>query len=134
MQELITVLIADDNGHMRKSLQVILSPVENIRIVAEAKNGTEAITLTEKHQPDIILMDINMSPVNGFEAARKILKQNPSAKIIALSLHSATTYCRNMIRIGAKGYVCKSAPYKEIIDAILEVAAGKNYVDKSIKQ
>jgi len=132
MQQPITVLIADDNPLMRESLRIILAAQHYLHLVAEAANGEEAIELAENHQPDIILMDINMSPVNGFEATRKILKKFPSMKIIGLSLHTEVSYCRNMLRLGARGYVAKSSPYEEIIFAIREVAAGKKYIDKRL--
>ncbi len=128
----ITILIADDNFHIRKSLQILLEPFENMRLVGEAKNGEEAIALAAELSPDIILIDINMSPVNGFEATRKIIKQNPFVRIIALSLNNEVSYCRNMLRLGARGYVTKSSPCNEIITAITEVAAGGKYIDKNI--
>jgi len=132
MAKQITVLIADDNRHVRESLRVLLSPLENMLLIGEAKNGEEAIALATEHLPDIILMDINMSPVNGFEATRKILKLFPAIKIIGLSLHKEPAYCRNLMRLGAKGYVTKSSPYEEIIIAVKEVAAGGKYIDKEI--
>jgi two-component system, NarL family, invasion response regulator UvrY len=132
MQKPITILIADDNRHMRESLRIVLSPLENIKILAEASNGEEAMNYFIEHRPDIVLLDINMTPVNGFEAARKILKQDPEAKIIALSLHRSVSYCRNMFRIGAKGYVIKSSPYKELLEAIQIVASGNKFIDKNI--
>lgn len=132
MPKLITVLIADDNALMRESLQILLEPYEHIQLVGKARNGEEAIALAEELTPDIILIDINMSPVNGFEATRKIIKKNPAVKIIGLSLHREISYCRNMMRLGARGYVTKSSSPGEIITAINEVAAGKKYIDKNI--
>lgn len=132
MHKPITVLIADDNFHMRESLQVLLGQQENMRVVGEACNGDEAIAFATELEPDIILMDINMAPVNGFEATRKILKNNPEVKIIGLSMHTQISYCRNMMRLGARGYVTKSAPYQEIVTAINEVAAGGKYIDKNL--
>lgn len=125
-------MIADDNYHIRESLQVLIEPHEELKLVGEAKNGEEAIALAAELQPDIVLIDINMSPVNGFEATRKILKHNPAIKVIGLSLHKEVSYCRNMLRLGAKGYVTKSSPYHAIITAIKEVAAGGKYIDKNI--
>jgi DNA-binding NarL/FixJ family response regulator len=132
MPKPISVLIADDNHHIRESLHVLLGPLENMVLVGDASNGEEAIAMAAELNPDIILMDINMSPVNGFEATRKILKQNPDVKIIGLSLHVEASYCRNMLRLGARGYVTKSSPYHEIISAINEVFAGGKYIDKKI--
>lgn len=132
MEKQITVLIADDNNFIRESIKILLSAIENCSLLAEAKNGEEAIRLAAEFSPDIIIMDINMSPVNGFEATRKILKQNPGIKIIGLSLHKESSYCKNLMRLGAKGYLVKSAPHTEIITAIKEIAAGGKYIDKDI--
>ena len=125
-------MIADDNHHMRESLRIILTPNDKLSLVGEARNGEEAIAMAASLLPDIILMDINMSPVNGFEATRKILKQHPEIRIIGLSLHREVSYCRNMLRLGARGYVTKSSSYEEIVIAIMEVAAGGKYIDKNI--
>ncbi len=118
---------------MWKTLSFLISGTEGLQLAGVARNGEEAITLAKELSPDIILMDINMSPVNGFEATRKILKQNPAARIIGLSLHTAPAYARNMLKLGAKGYVTKTASHQEIIEAIMKVAAGGKYIDKALE-
>jgi len=128
----IKVLIADDNRHFRETLHILIAGTTHIMIVGQASNGEETINLATSLQPDIILMDINMAPVNGFEATRKILKKFNTIKIIGLSLHSDMSYCRNMLRLGASGYITKTSPYQQIITAIDEVFAGKRYIDKNI--
>lgn len=133
MKKEITVLIADDNKLMQKALSLLISGTDGLQLAGEARSGEEAIALAKELSPDIILMDINMSPVNGFEATRKILKHNQSARIIGLSLHKEPTYAKNMFKMGAKGYVTKSAAHKEIIDAIMKVAAGGNYIGKDLE-
>jgi len=132
MEKQSTIVIADDNNFFRESLRLLLSSVDQLSIVGEATNGEEAIQLASQKLPDIIIMDINMAPVNGFEATRKIMKQFPNVKIIGLSLHKEASYCKNMMRLGAKGYLTKSAPHTEIIAAILEIAGGGRYIDKDI--
>lgn len=132
MEKQITVLIADDNQLMRKTLWLLISTMKEVKLAGEATNGKEAIELAESLSPDIILMDINMSPVNGFEATRKILKKNPDIKIIGVSLHTEPSYAKNIIQLGAKGYVAKSSPPEEIKKAISQVAAGGKYIDKCI--
>lgn len=129
MKKPITVLIADDNKFIREGLGILISETENMELIGEAGNGEEAIAFASDLVPDVILMDINMFPVNGFEATRKILINNPAARIIGLSLHTESIYIKNMISIGAKGYVTKSASPGEIIAAIREVAAGGKYSD-----
>lgn len=132
MEKQFTIVIADDNTFFRESLRMVLSSVSHLLIIGEATNGEEAIQLVSQLLPDIVLMDINMSPVNGFEATRKIMKQTPHVKIIGLSLHKEASYCKNMMRLGARGYLTKSAPHTEIIAAITEIADGGRYIDKDI--
>lgn len=128
MTNAITILVADDNTYMRETLRFLISRVENFKLVGEATSGAEAIELALQYCPDIILLDINMAPVNGFEATRKIIKQSPQSRIIGLSVHKQPSYARNILSLGAKGYLTKSSPHKEIIYAINEVAAGREYV------
>lgn len=132
MEKQFTIVIADDNHFFRESLRMVLSSMDSFLIVGVAVNGDEAIKLVSQKSPDIILMDINMSPVNGFEATRKIIKQHPHVKIIGLSMHKEVSYCRNLMRLGARGYLTKSAPHTEIMAAIIEVANGGKYIDKDI--
>ncbi|HEV8282886.1 MAG TPA: response regulator transcription factor [Chitinophagaceae bacterium] len=133
MEKQITILIADDNDMMRETLCMIVSLMNNVKLIREAKNGAEAILLANEISPDIILMDVNMTPVNGFEATRKILKQNSKIKIIGISVHRQASYAKNMLQLGAMGYLIKTSPYTEIMNAINTVAAGEKYIDKEIK-
>lgn len=128
MDKAITILIADDNKYIRETIRFLLSRFDNFKLIGEAESGEEAISLAKELNPDIILIDINMSPINGFEATRKILKQNPLTKIIGLSVHKQASYAKNILQLGAKGYVTKSSPHKEIIHAILQVSEGKEYI------
>src|SRR5882724_243745 len=118
MAEAITIRIVDDNNFMRETLKFIISRVSRYKLIGEATSGQEAINMVQQVSPDIILLDINMSPINGFEATRKILKQNPDTKIIGLSVHKQPSYAKNILQLGAKGYLTKSSPHKEIIEAI----------------
>lgn len=128
MDKAITILIADDNKYIRETIRFLISRIDNFQLVGEAESGEEAISLAKQLSPDVILIDINMAPINGFEATRKILKQSPSAKIIGLSVHKQPSYAKNIIQLGAKGYVTKSSPHKEIINAIMQVSEGKEYI------
>src|SRR5574338_568904 len=129
MEKKITVLIADDSIWVRHMLKMLIEEMENAELAGEAADGNEVIALASELSPDIILMDINMSPVNGFEATSSILKKDPDAKIIALSLHSQTAYAKKMFELGGKGYVTKSASHTEIIEAIHIVSSGGTYID-----
>jgi len=133
MEKQLTVLLADDNKMFRQSVQVLLATFGAVRICWEACNGEEAIALAAEHSPDIVLLDINMSPVNGFEATRKILRQNPAIKIIGFSMHTGASYCQNLMRLGARGYLSKDSSPAEIRMAITEVASGGKYISKNIQ-
>lgn len=132
MRKQFTILVADDNTLMRGTLRMIIDGIEEVSVVGECRNGEEIIAMAKEHAPDIIVMDINMAPINGFEATRKILKENPSIKIIGLSMHNKMSYAKNMIQLGAFGYVCKSSPHNEIVEAIKKVAGGGKYIDKGL--
>jgi len=133
MSNLTTILIVDDNAHMRETLKYLISRQPGLKVIGEAASGQQAMDYIHKQQPDVILMDINMAPVNGFEATRKLARLFPSLKIIGLSVNREPSYARNMISLGAKGYLTKSSPSSEIIDAILRVSGGEIYVCKEIK-
>jgi two-component system, NarL family, invasion response regulator UvrY len=132
MRKQFTILVADDNTLMRGTLKMIIDRIKEVSFIGDCSNGEEIIALAKKRLPDIILMDINMSPINGFEATRKILKEHPAIKIIGLSMHNKASYAKNMLKLGAVGYVCKSSTHNEIIEAIKKVAGGGKYIDKNL--
>jgi two-component system invasion response regulator UvrY len=131
--EKIRIVLADDHKMMRDTWKMLLQQEERFAIIGECSNGVEAIEAAVKHTPDIILMDINMSPVNGLEATRKIVKQVPGIKIIGVSINNQPAYARNMLESGAKGYVTKNSSKEEMIEAIISVYNGNEYVCKEIK-
>ena len=96
MDKAITILIADDNKYIRETIRFLLSRFKNLKLVGEAESGEEAIQLAKQLRPEILLIDINMSPINGFEATRKILKQDPLIKIIGLSVHKQPSYAKSL--------------------------------------
>ncbi len=128
MKNAITILIADDNNLMRDTLRFLISRVDQFKLIGEASSGVEVLEMAERLVPDIILIDINMAPVNGFEATKNIVGRNPLVKIIGLSIHRQPSYAKNIIELGAKGYITKSSPHKEIIHAITEVYNGREYI------
>ncbi len=132
--EKISIVIADDNQLIRETWKLILEQDRRFFIVAECANGAEAIKAATKFAPDIILMDINMHPVNGFEATKKILKQAPSRKIIGISVNNQPSYARNMLQLGAKGYVTKDSTKEEMINAIITVYNGGTFICEDIKK
>ena len=134
MDVTIRLVIVDDHDLMRETWKMILQRDARIKVVAECVSGEEAIRCAATDEPDIMLMDINMSPVNGFEATRKITKTNPSVRIIGLSINNQPSYARNMIQLGARGYMTKNSTREEMITAIETVMKGGIYICREIKE
>lgn len=130
----ISLILVDDHAMIRQTWKMLLEKDSRIKVVAECASGEEAIAMAGSLQPDVMLMDINMQPINGFEATRTILLNNPQIKIIGVSINNQPSYARNMLELGAKGYVTKSSSREEMIFAIFEVCAGKEYICKEIIQ
>lgn len=131
--EQITILLVDDHKLIRDSWSFILNSDQRFRVIGETSNGEEAIELVKSLRPSIILMDVNMAPVNGFDATRQIIQNTPDAKIIAVSMHAMPAYAKRMMQIGAVGYVTKNSSKDEMIRAIIEVNDGKKYVCEEVK-
>lgn len=129
----ITILIVDDHKLIRDTWSFILNSDERFRVIAETDSGQQAIELASSNNPEIILMDINMSPMNGFEATKEIRKISPSSKIIGVSMHSQPAYAKKMLQMGASGYITKNSSKEEMITAISEVAAGNKYICNEVK-
>ena len=129
----ITILIVDDHKLIRDTWSFILNSDPRFQVIAETDSGKSAIELTESNQPNIILMDINMSPMNGFEATKEIRKISPESKIIGVSMHSQPAYAKKMLQVGAMGYITKNSSKEEMIGAITEVAQGNKYICHEVK-
>jgi len=132
--EKIRIVIADDHEMIRQTWKLLLEQDSQFEVIAECSNGEELLELLPNTFPDIILMDINMSPVNGFEATKKITKQWPHARIIGMSINDQPVYARNLLQLGAKGYVTKDSSRAEVTKAIMEVMSGRQYVCDEIKK
>ncbi len=131
---MIKVAIADDHRQIRHALAFILSRQPDISIVAQCTDGTEAINAVGQFQPDVILMDINMSPMNGIDAAKYIGETFPETKVIGLSIHAESSYVKRMLQAGAAGYVTKNSPSKELIEAIHLASKAKPYLCREVAE
>jgi len=131
--EKITILIADDHKLIRETWTYILNSDERFEVVAECGDAEQAVELAKELTPDIVLMDINMAPFNGFEATEKIRKVSPESKVIGVSMHSQPAYAKKMLQVGARGYVTKNSSKEEMFNAITEVFKGNKYVCDEIK-
>jgi DNA-binding NarL/FixJ family response regulator len=131
--EKINVLIADDHKLIRETWSYILNSDPRFQVIAECGDSEQAVEVTKLKRPHIVLMDINIMPISGFEATERIKKVSPSTKVIGVSMHSQPAYAKRMLQIGAKGYVTKNSSKEEMIKAILEVNEGSKYVCEEIK-
>jgi two-component system invasion response regulator UvrY len=124
----ISIMLIDDHTLIRETWRSLLSSIENMKIVAECGDGRLAGELAEKMRPEIVLLDINMEPIDGFKVLKIIRKLSPISKIIGLSMRSEPANVKRFLRLGAKGYVTKNSPRMEMIHAIEEVSKGNIYV------
>jgi DNA-binding NarL/FixJ family response regulator len=127
-QNKISILIADDHRLLRETWSLLLNKDQRFSVTGHASNGGEAIQMAGQLSPDVILMDISMMPVNGFDAIEAILKAKPASKIIAVSVNSAAFNVKRMLKMGGLGYVSKNSPVDELCAAIVEVFDGKSYL------
>ncbi len=128
----IRILIADDHPVMRSGLAVLLKYEPNMEVVAEARNGVEAIELFRQHQPDITLMDMRMPDLSGVDAITAIRQDTPDARILIVSTYSGDENIYRGLQAGAKGYLLKDAPLDEVIKAIHKIHTGHNYLPAEI--
>jgi DNA-binding NarL/FixJ family response regulator len=128
----ITVLLAEDHGIVREGLRTLLELSEGFEVVGEASTGREAVKMANKLHPDVVVMDIAMPGLNGFEATRQILLSAPPTRVLVLSAHSDDEYVDRMAEIGASGFLVKQNSGEVLVQAIKEIAAGRSYFSRSI--
>src|ERR1051325_4459152 len=125
----ITVLLADDHGLVRRGFRRMLEDDPEIAIVAEAGDGQQAIDLALELRPLVVVMDFALPLVNGAAATRQILLKAPDTAVLMLSMHSEMSYVRASFEAGARGYLLKNAMDLELVDAVKQVAAGRQLLD-----
>lgn len=128
----IRIIIADDHDIMREGLKSLIEQEEDIDVVGEASNGAQTVELAEKIRPHVVVMDVAMPDLNGIEATRKIVANNPQTKVVALSGHASREFVREMLTAGAFAYVVKKRAYEELIRAIHEVMKGRKFLSPDI--
>jgi len=128
----ITVLIVDDHALIREGIRKTLGLEERIKVLAEAANGKEAISICRTRQPDIVLLDINLPDITGVEVCRTIKQELPATEVIALTIHDQDEYIIEMIKNGIAAYLLKDISPDQLIDTILQVAEGKSFISPSL--
>jgi DNA-binding NarL/FixJ family response regulator len=129
---MITVLVADDHAIIRDGICSLLGAIPHLKVVGQAENGRKALDLARELRPDVVIMDISMPELNGFEAARQILAEVPQARIIALSMYAEKRYVLGMLKAGVSGYLIKDCAFQELAEAIAVVHRGNTYLSPKI--
>ena len=129
---MINLLLVDDQNAYRQGLAELLSLEPDLSVVGQAENGQKAITLTQKHQPDVILMDVRMPICNGVEATRIIHQRYPWIRILVLSTFDEDEYIWQSLQFGALGYLLKSTPATQLADAIRVLSQGCSQLGPTI--
>ena len=130
----IRILLADDHNLMRSGLKSLLSGMQGVEVVAEATNGKEAVDMAGSVNPDVVLMDIGMKELNGIEAAAIIARDNPSVRVIILSMHDTHDFVSEALKAGAAGYILKDAVPLELEFALQAVINGETYLSPRVSR
>jgi|BEDMetMinimDraft_2_1075160.scaffolds.fasta_scaffold04634_2 NarL family two-component system response regulator LiaR len=128
----LKVAIVDDHSLVREGLRHILSMAGDIEVVGEASTGEEALALVDKLKPNVILLDVSLPGINGIEVAQKVKSGYPDVRVLMLSAYEDVEYLRGAIDAGASGYVLKTTPGHNLIEAIRMVASGMEVLDKDL--
>jgi DNA-binding NarL/FixJ family response regulator len=130
----LRVLIADDHPAFREGLRALLASAEGISIVDAATSGAEAIRLADKHQPDVVLMDLHMPELNGIEGTRQIVQASPHIGVLVLTMFDDDDSVFAAMRAGARGYLLKGAGREELVRAVRAVGSGEAIFGPGVAQ
>jgi DNA-binding NarL/FixJ family response regulator len=128
----VRILLADDHTLIRSGLKSLLHTIDAVEVVAEASNGLEAIDLAKAHCPDVVMMDITMSELNGLQAAARLAQEQPETRVIILSMHESEEYVSQALHAGVAGYMLKDADPLELELGLQAVMRGETYLSPRI--
>ena len=128
----VRVLLVDDDALVRAGLRIILSSAEDIEVVGEADDGIRAVAAVREHRPDVVLMDIRMTEMDGITATAALRRLDPAPQVIVLTTFQADEQVMSALRVGASGFLVKDTPPADIINAIRLVASGDAIISPSV--
>jgi DNA-binding NarL/FixJ family response regulator len=128
----IRILLVDDHEIMREGMCALLKKSNDYEVVGQASDGREAVKLVRELQPDVVIMDIGMPNLNGIEATRQMINDNPKIKVMALSTHSDGNIVAKMLKAGASGYMLKESAFAELLDGISSMYTNNTYLCSKI--
>ncbi len=130
--EKIRILLVDDHQIILDGVRSLLKGVNNIQVIGDALNGEEALHTLQVLTADLVLMDIDMPKLNGIDATMRIKEEFPHTKVLILTVHNESSLIRNLISIGADGYLLKNSCKEELLDAIYKVQSGEKYFSSEV--
>ena len=130
----VTVLLADDHPIVRQGLRHLLEAEPDIRILGEASDGLQAVQLSEKFKPNVLIVDIMMPDLNGLEVLRQVKERSPATCCIVLSMQSADVYVVEALKAGALGYVLKETGPSELVNAVQQVIGRNRYLSPRLSE
>ncbi len=124
----IKIILADDHQIVREGLRSLLKKQPDLHVIGEADNGNQAVLLSRKLKPDIVVIDVRMKDTNGIDATRRITKYSPDIRVIALSMYLNKAFVTEMLKAGASAYILKERAFAELLKAIKAVSRGQIYL------
>jgi DNA-binding NarL/FixJ family response regulator len=128
----IRILLADDHRLFRDGLRPLLDAHDDLEVVAEADNGLDVLTRCRELAPDVVVLDISMPGLNGIEVCRHLTQEQPATRVIIVSMHSDHRFVEEALRAGARGYVLKDAGFRELLEGVAAVAAGRLHLSAAV--
>ncbi len=128
----LRILLADDHSVMRQGLRALVISQADMDVVGEADNGRTALLKASELQPDVVVMDVSMPELSGIQVTERLKRVYPKIKVLVLTAHDDTGYLRQLLEVGASGYLLKKVAAEELISAIRVVAAGGVYLDPTL--
>jgi DNA-binding NarL/FixJ family response regulator len=125
------ILLVDDHTVVREGVRRLLSAMEGVEL-CEAATGQEALALFRKERPELVLLDLNLEGIGGLELLRRLIIEDEKVRVVVFSMHAEPIYAARALRLGARGYVSKSAGADELVAAVKRVAEGGRYVEREI--
>ena len=132
--KLISILLVDDSPEVRQGIRMFLESESDFKVVGEAENGLEGVILAAKLFPDVVLMDVSMPKLNGLQATRQILANDPGAKVLMLSIYTDEVYVQEAMTAGARGYLVKQSAADCVCEGIREVYQGRRFFSPAVRK
>src|SRR5262249_30914358 len=130
----VGIVVVEDHAVVRRGVRALLESQPGWEVAAEATNGREAVALAGQLQPDIVILDLSLPELNGLDATRQILKESPRTEVLVLTMHHSEELARNVLQVGARGYVLKSDADENLIAAVESLRQHKPFLTSTVTE